>query len=144
MQEHSTSISRARKTLFALILFGFQYLIYVYIIVPHFYDDIKWNNEPISELVLLIVSFVIIVLYRNSKWIVTKTSLSRRPRKHHIQILANLLIGKTVVYTPMSLLLKQSVGQIKCEIVGHTVSKQIEDKLFSSRGSSNKRVHSVF
>lgn len=79
--EQSISFSRARKTLYALVLFGFQYLIYVYIIAPYFYDDIQWNNEPVSELVLFVSSLIIIVLYRKSKWLVTGTSFPRKSRK---------------------------------------------------------------
>jgi hypothetical protein len=86
VQEKSTSFSRARKTLYALVLFGFQYLIYVYVIVPYFYDDIQWNNEPVSELILLITSLIIIVLYRNSKWIVTGTSFPRKPRRRRSSV----------------------------------------------------------
>lgn len=38
----------------------------------------------------------------------------------------------------MSPLVKQSVLQVKCEIVGHTVSKQVEDKLFNDRKNGDK------
>jgi hypothetical protein len=38
----------------------------------------------------------------------------------------------------MSLLVKQSVRQIKCEVVGHTVSREDEDKLFNNRRYSDE------
>jgi hypothetical protein len=40
----------------------------------------------------------------------------------------------------MSLLLRQSVGQLKCEVVGHQVLKIEEDRLFDNQ---NQRIYTV-
>ena len=79
--EQKTSISRARKTLYVLVLFVIQYCIYSFVIVPYYHDKLKWGNDIIWEEVILITSIAIILFYRKSKWVIPETTFPKKSRK---------------------------------------------------------------
>ncbi len=84
--EPVTNIQRGRKTLYFLILFMVQSLIYSLLVVPYFNSSLKWNDDNAWPVLLIFTSTAMTLGYRYSKWRVPKLRKRRATRK---RILSN-------------------------------------------------------
>lgn len=76
--ERQVSVSRSRITGYALAVLVFAAYLYTSVVVPSYYDLLKWGNQTIWEILFIVALFVIICLYRKRKWPVPDTSFPKK------------------------------------------------------------------
>ena len=75
--EAKTNIQRGTKTLYFLLLFIIQSILYVHVVTPHYYSSLTWDGQNAWPIVFIFTSGGLVVGYRYSKWHVPRVKKIR-------------------------------------------------------------------